>query len=221
MNPDPPTRTEETERTGLPAPPWGALVVATVLGVLIGGLAPVGELVTGGGITAVELLSDPAEMTEVAWYSGGVASLNMFLWAGAGALLLTGAAGLWRAERGLAAALAWLGVLSCVILLDDRFLLHELVLPHFGVPEIVSYAVYGLAGFGLVLIFGRVLLRHRESWLLVLALVAMGLSVLLDLSGIDRDVRRVAEEMAKMVGATALLAFPASLLARRLSAPDR
>lgn len=201
---------------GLPAPPWLALAVVSLLGLALGGLAPLGQWLTGGGITAVELLSDPAELPEIGWYSGGVASLNMFLWAGAAALFLTSAAGLWQQDRRLALALGWLGVLSGVILLDDRFLLHELVLPHFGVPEIVSYAGYGLAALGLVLLFGRTLLRHQESWLLAWALLWMALSVLLDLSGIDSDTRRVAEEVAKMVGATALVAFPALLLTRRL-----
>lgn len=200
----------------LPPPPWTALLAVTLLGLALGGLAPLGHLVTGGGITAMELLSDPAELPEIGWYSGGVASLNMFLWAAAAALFLTGAVGLWRRDRRFALVLGWLGVLSGVILLDDRFLLHELVLPHFGIPEIVTYAVYGLAGLALVLFGWGTLLRHRESWLLAWALLWMGVSVLLDLSGIDADLRRVAEEMAKMVGAVALVAFPALLLTTAL-----
>lgn len=107
-------------------------------------------------------------------------------------------------------------MLSGVILLDDRFLLHELVLPHFGIPEIVTYAAYGLGGLALVLFGWRTLLQHRESWLLAWALLWMGISVLLDLSGVDADLRRVAEEMAKMVGAVALVAFPALLLTTAL-----
>lgn len=205
-----------TRPTRLPTPPWTALLVVTLLGLALGGLAPLGHLATDGGITAMELLSDPAELPEVGWYSGGVASLNMFLWAGAIALFLTGAAGLWRRDRRLAVVLGLLGLLSGAILLDDRFLLHELVLPHFGVPEIVTYAAYGLAGLALVAIGWRTLLRHQESWLLAWALLWMALSVLLDLSGIDSNTRRVAEEVAKMVGATALVAFPALLLTRRL-----
>lgn len=216
---DAPSADDPAQPSRLPSPPWLALSVVTLLGLAIGGLAPLGHLVTGGGITAVELLSDPAELTEIGWYSGGVASLNMFLWAGAAALFLTGAAGLWRQDRRLALVLGWIGVLATVILIDDRFLLHELVLPHFGIPEIVSYAAYGLAGLALVGLGWRTLLRLQESWVLAWALLWMGLSVLLDLSGIDSDARRVAEEMAKMVGATALLAFPALLLARLLSAP--
>lgn len=166
----------------------------------------------------MELLSDPAELPETGWYSGGVASLNLFLWAGAAALLLTGAAGLRRRDRSLALVLAGAGGLTGVILIDDRFLLHELVLPHFGIPEVASYAAYGLAGLALVVLGWRPLVRHRESWVLAWALLWMGLSVLLDLSGIDDDARRVAEEMAKMVGATALVAFPALLVARLLDA---
>ena len=207
---------DDTGPTRLQTPPWTALLVVTLLGLALGGLAPLGHLATGGGITAMELLSDPAELPEVGWYSGGVASLNMFLWAGAIALFLTGAAGLWRRDRRLALVLGLLGLLSGAILLDDRFLLHELVLPHFGVPEIVTYAAYGLAGLALVAIGWRTLLRHQESWLLAWALLWMALSVLLDLSGIDSNTRRVAEEVAKMVGATALVAFPALLLTRRL-----
>lgn len=190
--------------------------MALVAGLALSLLAPLGQLLTGGSVSAVELISDPVESHDIAWFAGGLASITMFLWAGAAALLAVGAVGLWRDERPLARALAALALLTVVVLLDDRFLLHELVLPHFGVPELVSYLAYALAGAAIVLVFWRVLLRYEASWLLALALVGMGLSVLLDLTGIDSDVRRVAEESAKMIGAAALVAFPALLLHRRL-----
>lgn len=208
-------------RPQLPRPPWTAVAVALAAGVALAALAPLGQLVTGGSVTAVELISDPAETNDITWFAGGVASLNMFLWAAASALCAVGAAGLWRAEPRLARALGALALLSTVILVDDRFLLHELVLPHYGLPEPVSYVAYALAGALYVIAFWRVLSRHQASWLLALALVGMGLSVLLDMTGIDSDVRRVAEESAKMVGAAALVGFPALILVRRLRRADR
>lgn len=111
-----------------------------------------------------------------------------------------------------------MGLLTVVLTLDDRFLLHELVLPHFGVPEIVTYAAYGVLAVVLAVAFCRVLLAQPETWLLFLAVVAMGLSVGLDLTGIDSTVRRVAEETAKMTGASALTLFPATVLVNRLRA---
>ena len=191
-------------------------MLAVLLGLALAGLAPMAHVVTGGGITAMDLMSDPVELTGTPWYLGGVAALNLFLWAAAAALLLVAAVGLWTRERGLAAAMGAIGLLTVLVALDDRFLVHELVLPHFGVPEIVSYVAYGALAAGLVAAFGRVLLAQPETWLLVLALVGMGASVGLDLTGIDSTVRRVAEETAKMVGAAALTVFPATVLVNRL-----
>lgn len=191
-------------------------MLAVLLGLALAGLAPLAHVVTGGGITAMDLMSDPVELTGTPWYLGGVAALNLFLWAAAAALLLVAAVGLWTRERGLAAAMGAIGLLTVLVALDDRFLVHELVLPHFGVPEIVSYVAYGVLAAGLVAAFGRVLLAQPEAWLLVLALLGMGASVGLDLTGIDSTVRRVAEETAKMVGAVALTVFPATVLVNRL-----
>ena len=191
-------------------------MLAVLLGLALAGLAPLAHVVTGGGITAMDLMSDPVELTGTPWYLGGVAALNLFLWAAAAALLLVAAVGLWTRERGLAAAMGAIGLLTVLVALDDRFLVHELVLPHFGVPEIVSYVAYGVLAAGLVAAFGRVLLAQPEAWLLVLALFGMGASVGLDLTGIDSTVRRVAEETAKMVGAVALTVFPATVLVNRL-----
>lgn len=199
--------------------PRTALLLAVVLGLALSALAPLAQVLTGGGITAMDLLSDPVELTGTPWYLGGVAALNLFLWAAAAALLLVGAVGLWHRERRFATALGALGGLTGLILLDDRFLLHELVLPHFGVPEIVTYTLYGFMGLAVAVAFGRELVSRPESWLLVLAGVAMAASVGLDLTGIDSTLRRVAEESAKLLGASALTLFPATVLVRRLRDP--
>lgn len=207
-------------RPALPPIPVRAVWLAILLGLALAGLAPLAHVATGGGITAMDLMSDPVELTGTPWYLGGVATLNLFLWAAASALLLVAAAGLWPQDRRFAAALGAIGLLTAVVALDDRFLVHELVLPHFGVPEVVAYGAYAVLAVGLAAAFGRLLLGRTETWLLALAVLAMGLSVALDLTGIDSTVRRVAEETAKMVGAAALTLFPATVLVRRLRAEE-
>lgn len=199
-----------------PPVPGRALLLALTLGLLLAALAPLGHLVTGGGITAMDLMSDPVELTGTPWYLGGVAALNLFLWAAAAGLLVVAGVGLWPGERRLAVAMLVLGLVAVVVALDDRFLLHELVLPHFGVPEVVSYAAYAAGALVLTAALGRVLLREPAAWLLVLALAGLAASVALDLTGIDSTVRRVAEETAKMVGASALAFFPGTVLVGRL-----
>jgi hypothetical protein len=113
-----------------------------------------------------------------------VADLNLFVWAAGAAVYLLGALVLRHIDPRLSRAMAWLGAFTVVLTLDDRFLLHEVVLPYLpGLPEIVTYAAYGLVTAWLLAAYRDVLLRQPETVTLLLAVAALGVSVGLDVLG--------------------------------------
>lgn len=193
---------------------WLVGVAVLALGLLAPALLAV--VASGGAITAMDVMSDAVEVTGIPWFVGGVASLNIFVWAAAAAVFLVAALGVWHTDARLAAFPATWGVLSAVVALDDRFLLHEVVLPYLGVPEEAVYLAYGVVAVVLLVGFASVLLAQPEAVILLLALVALSTSVALDVVGWDSTSRRVAEETAKMFGAVALLCFPSAIVVRRL-----
>ncbi|MCF6506642.1 hypothetical protein E9549_04365 [Blastococcus sp. MG754426] len=194
----------------------GWLIAAVASGLAAAALAPLAALVSGGSIAAMDLMSDPVEVTGIPWFVGGVASLNLFVWAAAAAVILLAAVGLRHVDARLSAALAGWGLLTAVLTLDDRFLLHEVVLPYLGVPEVLVYLLYVVVVLALLAGFRSELAGQPEVVLLLLGLGALAASVGLDVTGWDSTVRRVAEETAKMIGATALLCFPSAIVVRHL-----
>lgn len=195
--------------------PLGWFAAAVGLGLTLSALAPLATVVSGGSIHPMDLMSDPVEVTGILWFVGGVASLNLFLWAACAALMTVAAAGLWRHDRALARGLAAWSALAAILLLDDRFLLHELVLPAIvGIPELATYGFYLAIALAALAVCWRPFARLPEFGLLLVALAVLSLSVALDLTGWDSDVRRVAEETTKMVAAALLASFPAAILVR-------
>lgn len=196
--------------------PWFVFAVVVAAGLV--GLAALAGLVSEGGIDPMDLLADPAEVTGIPWYIGAVSDLNLFVWAAGAALFFLAALGLRRIDARLAAALALLGAMTMVLVMDDRFLLHEIVFPWlFGISEEVTYAVYAVVLALIVLSFLRVLLRQPELTVLVLALVAFAASVALDVFGGDSTARRMVEEGAKLLGTAAWAAFPGAIILRHLA----
>lgn len=203
------------------------LVVVVVLGVLVTLVAPLVGAASDGAIETMYLLVDPVDVAGTPWYLGAISELNLLLWAAAASLYLVA----WRSLRSsrpeLASAMLGLGLVSVWFALDDQFLIHEErifeVLGAIGIApalgpfeQPVVYLVYGLVLAGVLLRYATAVLRVEGLAYLVLALGALGLSILLDASGIDLTSRRVAEEGAKLVGAVAWVVFPAHLLVGEL-----
>ena len=214
MAPDHPRRPAGLRTRDLRAQlPW--LGIAVVLTSVLVGMAWLASVVSEGRIPMMDLLSDPAEVEKIPWFTGAVSDLNLFVWAAGAALYLVAALGLRYRNRSLAHVVMWLGLFTVVLTLDDRFLLHEIVLPWlFGLPEIVVFAAYAVGAVVIVVTFRRVLVVQPELSILVLGLLGLGVSVFLDVFGPDADLRRVVEESAKLVGALgwALFQPPSSFI---------
>jgi hypothetical protein len=161
------------------------------------------------------LTRDPVAVGNLPPWTGLLSTLGLCAWAGAAAVALF--AGAWVRERGGATAIpaGWFfgaGALSVVLLLDDAFLAHEVLLPRFaGIPEKVTYALYGVAA--LAWFMGGLRYLRGTPWLLLgFAGLGFGASVAIDvLSGDNSPAFTVLlEDGAKWMGIAAWGAYLAA-----------
>lgn len=149
---------------------------------------------------------------------GLVSHLGVAAWTASAAIAGFGALCLACADRGIVTRFLLLAAaISFVLAADDLLMLHELVLPGLGVPELLVYALYGSAG----LLHGGMALRlarQSELVLLLVALAGLGASVTMDTLGelVGIHVPIGFEDGAKLIGASFWLAFHADFAARRI-----
>lgn len=130
----------------------GIPLLAVVLGKLLWDIPP------------GDMLRDPAQVMDAPVYTGVISNLGLVLW-GSTATLCVLAASLSRRLRGY---WTYAAALTLLLFADDWLLLHDEVLPDaFGLPDLLVYAVYGLAVIFYLLRYRAVLLAGE--WVLLLA----------------------------------------------------
>ncbi len=111
---------------------------------------------------------------------GFVSNLGIMLWSATAAVCLF-AAGIF--ERANARALMWFalsaGLLNGWLALDDAFLLHENVLPYFGIPQNLVLASYVVLALAYAAASWRIILAS-DYMILLVAGAAVALSLLVD-----------------------------------------
>lgn len=139
------------------------------------------RIVTGTAIPA--LTRDALQVLEAPPYIGIVSTIGGLIWSGTAAVCLFGAALLRRrgvAPEGARFLLAG-GLVTLLLLLDDVFMLHDVVLPlHVGIPEPVVYLVNTLVVLGFLAVF-RTAIGQTDFLLLALAFIGLGCSVGVDI----------------------------------------
>ncbi|NNF60400.1 MAG: hypothetical protein HKN06_03610 [Gammaproteobacteria bacterium] len=163
------------------------------------------------------LTRDPTAVLKGPPYIGFLSQIGIFLWAGSAAICFLAAAVLNRASAG---ARVWsfflsAGALSLLLGIDDAFLLHESVLPHFGLPEEAVVAGYAVL-VGAWLVAYRQRLRARDALLLMTALVFFAISGLVDLVS-PWQIGTLYEDSAKLAGLLFWLAYFAGAAMTALS----
>ena len=148
--------------------------------------------------------------------AGGLALLNMMIWASAGAMAVVVAV-IWPPRRGWLLGFALLNIL---LALDDALLLHEEVGPELGLPEKGFYVLY--AAIGVVLLLGAFrpaanLPTEDRKWRVrvqnlplsgrafVLGLLLLGLSAVIDQT---THGQYLWEDAPKLLGALVWLTVP-------------
>ncbi|MGR2752278.1 hypothetical protein [Agromyces arachidis] len=138
---------------------------------------------------------------------GLVSNLGILAITVAAGAAFVGAAAAPRRVHRLRRALAWGGALSLAFALDDLLLLHETATFASWVPKLIA-AAYAAAFGAYVWRFRAVVLRHLDVGLLTLAILAFGMSAIVDVLAEPATVASVlAEDGAKLLGLAAWAAF--------------
>ena len=136
-----------------------------------------------GGIRIDHLTRDPASLTHSSVYLGFLSTVGLLFWAAAAAVCILGASLVSgsRLQSRLVRFLRASAFLTLVLLLDDAFLVHERVLPRYaGVPQRLVYLVYVLL-LVVYLVRFRAVIFETDYFLLGLALILFGFSIVSDL----------------------------------------
>lgn len=138
------------------------------------------------------LFMDPITAAQVADYCchayyGSMSTLGVMLWAATAAVCFFAAIAyhLGSQPRETVRFAGAAGLLSGWLALDDALLLHEIVLPKIGLPELLIVAIYVVLVGLYVATSWRVVLRN-DFWLLIIGGVAFSLSL-----GIDSVLRSI------------------------------
>lgn len=127
-------------------------------------------------LTAAELSGDCCHS-----HYGFVSTAGIILWAATAAISLFTAALLVAARKTIALVMFPLlaGLLTGWLTLDDAFLLHETVLPAFGIPQNLVIAAYVLLALIYFSVNWKLILKH-DFWLLAMGASTLAISVLVD-----------------------------------------
>lgn len=175
-------------------------------------------------IPLATLTRDPVAVFDGPFYAGAISNIGVLAWAAAATVCLFGSAFL-RGRADLADArrfLLYFCLVTVLLLVDDLFLLHEDVLyGYLGVPELLTFGVYGAFGLIGLVVFRRVIAR-TDVLLLVMALALFAFSVASDLFP-GTPARHLVEDGSKLVGIFAWLAYfarAATAFVREAAAPQ-
>lgn len=159
---------------------YGRALVAT-WGIAVMALAVVAGLALYSEHPRSDFTRDTAAVARLPPYVGLLSNLGMLVWTASAVLALTTAALLLRAGRRdeVSGFFTVLGLLTCLLLGDDLFMLHEWVLPYLGLPGDSLLAVQACALLYLLYRFRAV---YLEANLLFLgsALAGFGAGVMVD-----------------------------------------
>ncbi len=201
------------DREPAPARPTRSALRSTCTHVLAPALAVLGvALLAGGqaGLAPQHLLRDPLADLGVPAVTGALSWLGVLAMAGTAALLAGAAAVCGRTRPGgddgrfLASSAAAVALLC----LDDAFQLHETLLPHVGVPELLAYAAYACGAMAYLGRWRRHLLHRTEVAVLGLAAALLGGSLLVDLLALEVSAgSTIVEDVPKLLGIATLAAY--------------
>ena len=189
---------------------WRIGARAPVLAYLLGIVAPLLFLTAAAMQPFVpidRLLRDPIAVIAMSGqcchvYDGAISSLGVLIWCGAAAICLFTAL-VFFVREGLSLRtqfMAIAGVFTAVLTLDDLFMLHDHVLPEYGVPQLLTYATYAGLALAYLVLMRREIMRH-DVFLFVAAGALLATSILIDqVFHNDSVVRLLLEDGAKFVG---------------------
>jgi hypothetical protein len=176
--------------------------------IYIPGLSFLGAVVIAAKINGIhfETLSrDPVQVLSGKPYVGIISNLGILFWCSACAVLFYSAL-VTHTKKGPAKEVYFLffsGLLSLLLLLDDFFLMHDVIFPDYlKINELVFYLFYGLSAIIIFLRYYKIVL-DSDYVLLALAFVLLGLSAFTDeivAFGININHPYIVEDSFKFLG---------------------
>jgi len=170
------------------------------VGVLLAVALLVGSQV---GLPPPVLLRVPAASLRAPALTGALSSLGVLALA-CTAALCAGAAFLVGGRRGgeTGRFLTVSAAVTTLLCIDDAFMLHESLLPHFGIPEPLVFAGYAIAGAAYLIRWRQHLLHRTEVSVLGVAAILLGTSVVADAfaAGDVTAASTIAEDVPKLLG---------------------
>jgi len=156
------------------------------------------------------LTRDPNAIGRLSVYEGFLSQIGIFFWSAAAAIcffsvtILSRVADCHKLKRFLLIS----GLLTLLLGLDDVFLLHEVVFPHFGIPQnLVLGSYFGFMVLYLIMFYS--LMLETEYVLMAIALFFFGISVFLDVLHLPvmDEYYILFEDGAKLIGIVSWLAY--------------
>ena len=167
-------------------------------------------LVIQDAVPLGELTRDPLAVSGGKVHFGALSNVGIILWTATSAICLF-AAPLAREQGGKETTffLAYGGILTAILGLDDLFMVHEHLWPFvIGLPEIVLILIYGfLTCFYLSYFWKQI--RSNDALLLAISLLFFAVSVISDVA-FDSDLHkwaRLGDDGAKFIGISAWAVF--------------
>ncbi len=112
-------------------------------------------------------------------YDGAISNLGLILWAAAATAALFAVMARLKLKQNFGFA-AYSCFVSGMLLLDDTFLFHEVVLPELGAPQTVAMAILGGIALVYLLAWRRLLMESKYSLLLHIGLTFFVVSIGID-----------------------------------------
>lgn len=163
-----------------------------------------------GGRPTSYFLRDPSSILDAPTpLVGMISSLGVLLWSATATICLFSARLLnARGTREQRHFLTGFGLLSCLLMLDDLFLLHEEIwMDTLAIPQPVTFAVYAGIVCGSLVWFRKTILAS-DFPMLLLALGFFGASICVDLQNdLFGDWHYLVEDGFKLLGITSWLAY--------------
>lgn len=132
-----------------------------------------------GAVPVSFLTRDPSQIVEFPFYYGAVSHLGIAAWCAAAGVCFFAAALL--RDRNRRRFLLGGGAMSCLLAIDDLFVVHDVVFPdHLGLHEAVAVGLYGVVLAAYLLPFATLVARDSKYRLLVASCALFVLSIASD-----------------------------------------
>ena len=162
------------------------------------------------GIELDHFTQDPSAIMDAPFYLGFFSYIGILFWCAAAALcfftraLISNNSEEDNTQRQF---LLFSGLITCLFLLDDLFLLHEVVFPeYFFIPEVGVYLIYSNAIVFYMVLFRNVLL-NSEYLILGLSFFMIGTSQFVDMIPMPIPEDSFLEDAVKLFGVVSWLTY--------------